>query len=708
MKALNSEMKASVTSMEGMQSAEESAAKKSDILARSIEAGKQKIEQIQSQYDKAKEKLAQLGDELENAKREFGENSEEALKAEQAYNRQAKATNDLATKLNKAQADVNDMTRELDSMGNEADDAGEEMEDAGKKGKVFGDTMKGVVTGGLIVKGLEKMAQAVKKVAGALKDAIIEGAKYADELVTLSAKTGIATDTLQEYQYMAELVDVSVETLTGSLKKLTNNMDSARGGSGNAANAFPRLGVSVTDMNGELRDNEDVFADVIDALGKMTNETERDALAMDIFGKSAQDLNPLIKAGGDRIRELADEAHRMGYVLDEDGLTSLIAVSDAMERLKNLSQSVKNQLAVALAPVIEQVAEKITAIIEQIDWDRLADVIGNIINFLLDNYKAVGIALAAIAAGFAAVSIAASPLTLIAVVIAAIAIETFKCKKALEELFGVDVPAWAAMVLSSIATGPIFGLTKLGEALKDNEKTADGWKNETLKAMENVAVASATTSQGLVQNGLDIQAAFKAMADKLREAVDNMKTKFGELKNHVATVKDSIITGLTEAFNWISELPGKVLKIGGQIVEGLWHGISDKVTWLIERIKSFCQQALDAIKNFFGIHSPSRIMRDQIGAMMMAGWAKGITANSGTVKSALNGAAAGLMNPLPSVSTADVERVGAGVVNGMAAASGGMGGLTITVPLYLDGREIARAQLQPLMDVARQEGVSFA
>ena len=119
---------------------------------------------------------------------------------------------------------------------------------------------------------------------------------------------------------MSGLVDVDVSTVASSLKKLTKNMDSARGGTGAAADAFATLGVSVTDINGSLRDNEDVFYDTIDALGKMENETERDALAMAIFGKSATDLNPMIEAGSKQLKAFADEAHEMGYVLDGDAL----------------------------------------------------------------------------------------------------------------------------------------------------------------------------------------------------------------------------------------------------------------------------------------------------------------------------------------------------------------------------------------------------
>ncbi len=61
--------------------------------------------------------------------------------------------------------------------------------------------------------------------------------------------------------------------------------------------AYNRLGVKVRDNDGNLRDSETVYWELIDALGGITNETERDALAMQIFGKSAQELNPLIVQG---------------------------------------------------------------------------------------------------------------------------------------------------------------------------------------------------------------------------------------------------------------------------------------------------------------------------------------------------------------------------------------------------------------------------
>jgi uncharacterized glyoxalase superfamily protein PhnB len=192
----------------------------------------------------------------------------------------------------------------------------------------------------------------------------------------MATQTGMSTDALQEYKYMADLVDVSLDTLTGSMAKQIKSMGAARDGSSEAAvdmeklekaqakvsnaaltvesaelkyaeavkkggasstqaqqasislekaknslaqaerdvtaamtpaegksnamsQAYARLGVTVTDANGKLRDGDDVYWEVITALGKMEEGAERDALSMTILGKSAQDLNPLIAVGAE-------------------------------------------------------------------------------------------------------------------------------------------------------------------------------------------------------------------------------------------------------------------------------------------------------------------------------------------------------------------------------------------------------------------------
>ena len=102
----------------------------------------------------------------------------------------------------------------------------------------------------------------------------------------MSSTTGLSTDTLQELQYASEFVDVSVETVNGSMTKMIRTMGQARDGNKDLQKEYARLGVRYKEHDGELRDSEAVFYDVIDALGKIQNETERDAKAMEIFGCS--------------------------------------------------------------------------------------------------------------------------------------------------------------------------------------------------------------------------------------------------------------------------------------------------------------------------------------------------------------------------------------------------------------------------------------
>ncbi len=190
------------------------------------------------------------------------------------------------------------------------------------------------------VDGLKMYAGAAIAAGTAAVGLAVKGAAAADDINTIAAQTGLSTEQIQKFQYAAEVIDVPLETLTGSMAKLTRNMSSAQKGTGNAAEAFQALGVSITDSNGQLRNNQDVFNEAIAALSKMENETQRDAYAMAIFGKSAQDLNPLIKGGAETLKELGDSAAAAGLILSQEALDHLNEFNDSLDILKaNASQS---------------------------------------------------------------------------------------------------------------------------------------------------------------------------------------------------------------------------------------------------------------------------------------------------------------------------------------------------------------------------------
>lgn len=167
---------------------------------------------------------------------------------------------------------------------------------------------------------------------------------------------------MQELQYASELVDVSIETVNSSMTKMIRTMGEARDGNKDLQKEFARLGVRYKEHNGELRNSEDVFYDLIDALGKVQNETDRDAKAMDIFGRSARELNPLIEAGSGRLRELAEEAHKMGYVLSNETLQEAGALDDAMQRMNRKMETLKLHLGEFLIPLLTDFVDLLSSI----------------------------------------------------------------------------------------------------------------------------------------------------------------------------------------------------------------------------------------------------------------------------------------------------------------------------------------------------------
>jgi hypothetical protein len=202
--------------------------------------------------------------------------------------------------------------------------------------------------------GFAAVAAAIVKAEKALISMTKEAASNADDLLTLASVTGTTTDSVQELNYMADLTDVSFDRIKDSLKETTNKMQEAATGTGDAYEAYKQLRVEITNADGSLRSAQAVFLDTIDALGDMKNQTERDALAMDLMSESAQELNPLIDLGVEKMRAYAQEAHDMGYVLDNDALKSLQGVDDAYARLQNTQEGVKNQLSAEFAPYLEE------------------------------------------------------------------------------------------------------------------------------------------------------------------------------------------------------------------------------------------------------------------------------------------------------------------------------------------------------------------
>ena len=326
-KLANAEFKAATAGMDDWSKSAEGIKAKLNQLDSVLKAQKDKLAAYEKQlelneqaYEENGKRAAELRQKLQElanngvskTSAEYKALEKELISVEKEQSANKKSVDDLKVTILNQKAAVAQTEKEMRTYDKALDDveSGEKdtasaAKDAQKGIKSVGDESEKAdkKSGGLaktLANGLKKSLVAIgTAAAGAvagLTATTVSAANLADELKTTSAVTGVSTDTLQELAYAADLVDVSVDTVTGTMKKNINSMKSAAKGSGDAADAYKKLGVQVTNADGSLRDSEDVYWDAIDALGKMEEGTERDILAMTLFGKSAQDLNPLINA----------------------------------------------------------------------------------------------------------------------------------------------------------------------------------------------------------------------------------------------------------------------------------------------------------------------------------------------------------------------------------------------------------------------------
>ena len=326
----------------------------------------------------------------------------------------------------------------------------------------------------------EKMSKATKGLSTAAAGAVgglvamgIKAGKDADDLNTLAKQTGLSTEALQKMQYASDLIDVDVESITGSLKRMKKQLDSGE-------DKFNAIGVSVKDTNGQFRDVESIFYDVISALGQIQNETERDTVAMDLFGRSADDLAGILDDGGAALKALGDEAKNTGAIISQEDLDKANAFNDELDKIKAQLSGQIGQAAVSIAQALLPLMEKITPLVIQ-----LAQWLGNLSPTTV---TIVGVLLTLIAVLSPILSIVSKLSTALPLIIPVIT--------------AISAPVW-------IVIGAVTALIAVFALIIKN------WDDIKAKAVELKDTLVST---------------FKNIVENIKSAWDNLKLKFPNIK----------------------------------------------------------------------------------------------------------------------------------------------------------------------------------
>ena len=487
-----------------------------------------------------------------------------------------------------------------DVLRGEADSAGSES------GAIFSDKLISTIKTVVAAAGI---GAAISTAIGKVGDLAAMG----DTIDKQSQKIGISAKAYQEWDAVLQHSGSSISAMQGAMKKLTSEAASG-------SDAFQKLGISQEEALGMSQ--EDLFGRVIEGLQGMEGGTERAALAQELLGRSAQEMAALLNTSAEDTQAMKDRVNELGGVMSDDAVKSAAAYQDALQDMQTAISGLGRGLVADFLGPFTDIMEGITTIFS-------GDAEGGV-GKIVEGISGIG---EAIVTGVP--EIAAHAAELVTGVAGAIA-------DGLPEFV-----AQGTEMVANAATGFLEGLPEMITAGGELITQVINYLMENGPQLLDQGVQMvAQIAGGIVQNLPEIVGAIAAVAAQILASIGE---HYPDMLQKGMELLGQVLTGIINA---IPEIPGKVLEvansikdefgkfdwlaIGKNVVEGIAQGISDFGDKIITAALNAAKGAFNGVKKFFGIASPSKLMRDEIGAYIPAGIALGIEDNLGLVTDAMD------------------------------------------------------------------------
>ena len=588
---------------------------------------------------------------------------------------------ELKKEISNSQKTINTTTKELDGMGNSLEKSGKDADDAGKKFEKFKEITK------TLGKGLATAVTAIGASAVVAGKQIWSMAndvsKAGDEIDKESQKLGISAESYQTLSYAMERSGTDIGAVSKGMVNINKELSKVQNGAKGAGKQFEDLGVSLKNADGSLKSSEQVLFDSIDALAKMEDETQRNAYAQQIFGKSYQELAPLLNSGSEGINALMQEAKDYGMVMSDEAVTASATFQDSLTKMNGTISGLKNNMIGQFLPSLTMIVDGFTDLIA--GNEGASESIKNGVGALIENISSMIPQAVTLISTLAEAVLESAPTviqsladgilealpTLIPVAFDMISQIATSLIEMLPEIVGVgmevltsliqgltdaipDLIAMLPEVIQTIVTTLLDNLDLLIDTGIDLLLAIiDGLVEAIPQLIDMLPTIIETVVDVLMRNlPKIISAGIKILAALINGIVKAIPQLISMLPRIITTIVQTLTKNLPKilqmgvnilkklisgigsmmgslgskageivstVFNKLSELPSKILGVGKDLVRGLWNGISDMTQWVIGKIKGFGNSVLGGIKSFFGIKSPSKVFEKEVGVYLAKG-----------------------------------------------------------------------------------------
>lgn len=684
LKQVSAEMKATAGAYDAGDKSQKDVIKDSEAMKKSLQSQKDAIANLKQQigtmtaeyektgqkhqalvkeYDAEKKKLDEIGKTLGTSSAEYkaqekvvNDLAQEVTKSENAYNAQGKAIQDLKTKTANAEATMYKTAKAVDDLGKQAEETGDEAEESGKKWKSFGDIVKNAGTA--LVAGVGAIGTAVVGTGKKLFDMANDVSTAGDEIDKASQKLSISAENYQKLAYAMDMNGASIDDLSKGMKNITTSLAGAQNGVKGASDDFDKLGVSLKNTDGSFKSTEDVLLESIDALSQMEDETQRNALAQQIFGKSASELNPLLNAGSEGIHALMQEAEDYGMVMSQDAVNASATFNDSLTRMQGVFTGLKNNMIGQFMPSISSVMDGISDLASGVGDGSskikkgLGEVIKNFSN-LIPRVTGLLTTLASTILENAPELIRSMAKGIMDAVPELVSTATEVMLELVNTLTSLlpDMLDMGIEILDSIISGiekaiPTLiklmpeiitnMITKLTSMIPQLVTTGVRLLTSLIDNMPAIVTGIVKALPTLI-SGL-VSGLLKNIPEIVKAGVTLLTSLVKNLPQIIATIVKAVPEIIKGLVNGFKSGVGKMSGVGSDLVKGIWNGISNTTSWILSKIKGFGRSILNGVKSVFKIHSPSQLFEDEIGVNLAKGIGVGFEDEMKDVSAQMNDA----------------------------------------------------------------------